>query len=453
MKTVLLLLLVASAAFAKGRPNFVFILSDDQSWRGSSVLMDPSNPESKSDYYQTPNMERLFDQGIRFTQGYAPGPYCCPTRRSLQIGQNTARHIYQKDQPGWTEYYKTQTTIPQALKAIDPTYRAAHFGKWDMRFDDVTPADLGYDVSDGNTANGEGGARKSSKPSATEDPKLIGHVTRRAEEFMRQCQADGAPFYVQLSHYAVHLKVFYKQETLDKVNQRSVGDIHRDPGFAAMTEDLDDGLGQLMRSIKELGLEDNTYVIFMSDNGGRVDPSKVKAPNQNTPLRLGKGSMYEGGIRVPFTISGPGIKAGAVSHVPVSGVDLLPTITDLAGKQFEDANLDGGSLRALLYGQSEEVPRKNDFLIFHQAVTRKPQSAIREGKYKLVKTWKDNEVELYNLSKDLGEERDLSDKLPEKTKKLHRMLVAYLDEVNATTENMGSKAEIYKLWKKTDDEK
>jgi len=433
------------------RPNFILILSDDQSWRGSSVRMDPSNPESKSDYYQTPNLERLFDRGIRFTQGYAPGPICCPTRRSIQIGQNTARHMYQKDQPGWTDYYRQQPSIPQSLKAIDANYRAAHFGKWDMRFDHITPKAMGYDVSDGNTTNSEGGPKNSKDPSASEDPKLIGHVSKRAEDFMRQCRDDDKPFYLQVSHYAVHLKVFYRQETLDELSGRPKGEVHRDAGFAAMTEDLDTGIGKLLHTVEELGLKENTYIIFMSDNGGRVAPSKLKAPNQNTPLRDGKHSMYEGGIRVPFTISGPGIKAGAVSHVPVSGIDLLPTMTDLAGRTLEHENLDGGSLRPLLMGRSEEVQRSKDFLIFHKAVTREPHSAIRKGSYKLVKAWDEDRVELFDLSKDLGESRDLSSKMPEKTDELHRQLVSYLDEVNATTKFMGSKAKIYSLWDSNQD--
>lgn len=448
MAVFFLLLLAVSSEASETRPNFILILTDDQSWPGSSVLMDPSIPESKSDYYQTPNLERLFDKGMRFTQGYAPAPICCPTRRSIQVGQNTARHIYQKDQPGWTEYYKQQPNIPRALKAIDPNYRAAHFGKWDLRFDRVTPEALGYDVSDGYTDNGEGGAKNSKKPSASEDPKLIWHVTQRAEDFMRECSDEGRPFYVQVSHYAMHLKIFYRQETLETVKQRPVGEVHRDPGFAAMTEDLDSGVGKLMNTIEELGLEKNTYIIFMSDNGGRVSPSDIKAPNQNTPLRDGKHSLYEGGIRVPFTISGPGIEAGSVSHVPVSGVDLLPTMTDLAGKKLEHTNLDGGSLKALLKGKSQTVKRKNDFFVFHKAVTRKPLSAIRQGDYKLVKTWDENKIELFDLSKDLSETKDLSQTFPEKTEELHKLLVTYLEKANATTKYMGSKNEIYSLWKK-----
>jgi len=308
---------------------------------------------------------------------------------------------------------------------------------------------MGYDISDGPTNNGEGGGRGSGGPAAKEDPKLIGYLTERTCRFMAECSSEKKPFYVQLSHYAVHLAVYYKQATLDRVAKRQKGNLHNIAEFAAMTEDMDTGIGRVLDKIKDLGLEDSTYIIFMSDNGGRTNIPGFETDNLNLPLRNGKGNMYEGGIRVPFTVSGPGIQAGSISHVPVSGVDLLPTITDLAGQQLQHDNLDGGSLKSLLNGQSETVKRNNDFLIFHHAVIRKPQSAILQGDYKLVKTWKENKLELFDLSKDLGETQDLSNKLPEKTEELHKQMVAYLDKVNAATENMGSKAEIYKLWEKT----
>lgn len=142
-------------------------------------------------------------------------------------------------------------------------------------------------------------------------------------------------------------------------------------------------------------------------------------------------------------------RMGSISHVPVSGVDLLPTITDLAGKQLQHENLDGGSLKSLLHGQSETVKRNNDLLIFHQAIIRKAQTALLKGDYKPVKSWKDEKLELFDLSKDLGEAQDLSYKFPKKTEESHKLMVAYLDKVNASTEKMGSKPEIYKLWKKT----
>ncbi|QDT11441.1 sulfatase [Planctomycetes bacterium K23_9] len=430
-------------------PNFILILTDDQSWVGSSLCIDPDDKRTGSDYYQTPNIERMASLGMRFTQGYAPAPYCCPTRRSIQIGQSPARHLYQKDQPGWTEYYKQQPNIPQSLKAIDPSYRTAHFGKWDHRFDNISPDATGYDVSDGPTDNGEGGGPGSDWPAANEDPKLIDHLTDRTCGFIAECSNEKKPFYVQLSHYAVHLGVYYKQATLDRIAKRQKGNFHNIAEFAAITEDMDTGIGRVFDKVKELGLDDSTYIIFMSDNGGRKDIPGFESDNLNLPLRGNKGNMYEGGIRVPFIVSGPGIQAGSISHVPVSGVDLLPTITDLAGQQLQHDQLDGGSLKSLLNGQSEIVKRNNDFLIFHQAVTRKPQSAILQGDYKLVKTWNENKLELFDLSTDLEEAQNLSDKMPEKTEELHNQMVTYLDEVNAATENMGSKAEIYRLWKKT----
>ena len=145
------------AAFAESPPNFIVILTDDQSWVGSSALIDPQNAQTKSDYFQTPNIERLMAMGMRFTQGYAPAPFCCPTRRSLQVGQTPARHLYQKDQDAWPSQYRKQLNIPRMLQAADPRYQTAHFGKWDHRFDEITPEDQGYDVSDGYTSNGTGG--------------------------------------------------------------------------------------------------------------------------------------------------------------------------------------------------------------------------------------------------------------------------------------------------------
>lgn len=154
-------------------PNFVVILTDDQSWVGSSVLMDPGDERTRSDYYRTPHIERLAKMGMRFTQGYSSAPFCCPTRRSLLIGQTPARHIYQKDQENWPKEYRKQLTIPQMLKRANPEYMTAHFGKWDFRFDNVTPEEMGYDVSDGYTGNFTGGAKDTGGPKAVEDPKKL----------------------------------------------------------------------------------------------------------------------------------------------------------------------------------------------------------------------------------------------------------------------------------------
>ena len=172
-------------------PNSVVILTDYQSWVGSSVLMDPEDPRTRSDYYRTPNIERLVNLGMRFTRGYAPAPLCCPTRRSLLIGQTPARHIYQMDQENWTNNYRQQLSLPRMLKQANPNYRIAHFGKWDSRFDEVSPADVGYDLSDGTTGNGTGGSKGSGGPAAKDDPKLVFGVTQRACDFMERESTAG----------------------------------------------------------------------------------------------------------------------------------------------------------------------------------------------------------------------------------------------------------------------
>lgn len=442
----LILLSFVSGALAAS-PNFVVILTDDQSWVGSSLQIKPDDPRTKSDYFKTPNIERLAIMGTSFTQGYAPAPYCCPTRRSILIGQTPARHIYQKDQRSWTSNYRKQLSIPQMLKQANPAYRTAHFGKWDMRFDDVTPEEMGYDVSDGLTGNGTGGGKGSGGPSAQEDPKLIWGITERTGTFMEDQTSAGHPFFVQVSHYAVHLDIFYREESLNEARNWKKGKKHSMPEFAAMTSDVDTGIGLLLDKIHDLGIENETYVFFLSDNGGRTGIPGQDDPeiHRNDPLRDGKGSVYEGGVRVPFIVIGPDIENQGISHVPVTGLDILPTIADLVGypKPLPKA-LDGGSLKSVLMnGGRGEVKRNNPFLIFHQAVARSAESSIILGNYKLVKTWDRNRLELFDISKDIGEAKDLSKQIEAKTNELHHLLVNFLEEVGAETRKVGSKAEVY----------
>ena len=440
-------LLLCSSAIAAKPPNFVIILTDDQSWVGSSLQIDPGDNRTQSDYYRTPQIERLASMGMRFTSGYSPAPFCCPTRRSLLIGQTPARHIYQKDQRNWTTRYREQLSFPKMLKQANPNYRAAHFGKWDMRFDDVTPSHMGYDISDGLTGNGTGGGKGSGGPASKDDPKLIFEITDRACDFMEKQVDSGNPFFVQVSHYAVHLDIFYREDSLKEAEGWTKGSKHSMPEFAAMTRDVDQGIGMVLDKIKSLGLENNTYVFFLSDNGGRntIPKQKGKKQHRNYPLNNGKGSMYEGGIRVPFIVIGPGIEPNTVSRVPVTGLDIFPTIADLAGYKLPlPKQLDGGSMKSVLSHRGNgEIHRTKPFLIFHQAVARNAQSALIQGGFKLVKTWKDQKLELFNLSESISEEKDLSIEFPEKTRKLHTLMTGFLDEVKAETRKVGSKKEVY----------
>ena len=424
------------ATVAEPSPNFVVILTDDQSWVGSSVLMDPDDARTRSDYYRTPHIERLAQMGMRFAQGYAPAPFCRPTRRSLLIGQTPARHLYHKDQANWPKEYRKQLSLPQMLKAANPDYQTAHFGKWDMRSDKVTPGAMGYDVSDGYTSNGTGGGRRSGGPAAMDDPKLIFGVTDRASEFIEKQARSGHPFFVQVSHYAVHLDIYYRAKTLEQVPP-STGKRHTMPEFAAMTSDMDTGIGMLIDKILALGLQDKTYIFFLSDNGGRLTMPGQEAPKlpRNHPLREGKGTMYEGGLRVPFMVVGPNVQPGSVSRIAVTGLDIFPTVAELAG--YPDAlpeAIDGGSMTDVLFNRGQgTISRNQPFLLFHQAVDRRAQTALIHGDYKLVKTWADNRLELFHISNSISEDDDLSGRLPQKTMEMHSMMLDFLADANAAT--------------------
>jgi arylsulfatase A len=437
------------------RPNFIFILSDDQGWNGTSVSMDDRRRDARSDYYQTPNLQRLAEQGVRFTNGYCPAGLCCPTRRSLQFGQTPIR---QGGDKRFAENYppgNTKPTIPRVLKSIDARYTGAHFGKWDFRTD-LLPEHVGYDESDGNTGNGDGNQGSSFSIGRedswkrwveyliTEDPKRIFSITTRACDFMRRQVRDKRPFYLQLSHYAVHLNVQAREESVRKAVFRKQGVLHRNIPFAAMTEDLDSGVGEILKCVEELGIQGRTYIFYLSDNGavpwippsgGNVlsHPNELTLPSLNHPLRGGKTTVFEGGIRVPFIVKGPGIKPGSFSNVPVVGWDVLPTLADLAGREeIALKDLDGGSLRHVLeQGGEAQVKRPLDGLVFHSFDPNYPHTAIRVGDLKLIKFWKSKKVQLFNLGNDIGEIHDLADSMPAKTQELHAKLMGYLQQVDA----------------------
>jgi arylsulfatase A-like enzyme len=200
---------------------------------------------------------------------------------------------------------------------------------------------------------------------------------------------------------------------------------------------MDASIGRLLDRLIELDLFDNTYLIFFSDNGGRntIPQAPPNKEHRNAPLRDGKHSFYEGGIRVPFIVIGPGVKAGSVCTVPVTGLDVFPTIADLAGfPEPLPENIDGGSLRLILHNSGMgSVQRAHPFLIFHQAADRTAISAIRQGDYKLVKTWGKDQLELFDLSQDLSETDDLSDRMRDKTRELDALLTGFLEEVRAET--------------------
>jgi len=453
--TALVSLLGLSATFhaQTNTPNIILFLADDQGWTGTSVLMDKVDSRSKSDFYQTPALERLAEQGMRFSQAYSPHPNCSSTRMSIQTGKSPARlgttDIYDVNPgtPGFIQVFyenfylnkplimhlpivglpEEEITIAEFVKERKPEYVFGHFGKWHMGPKD--PSVHGYDWHDGPTTNTEGNLD-------TEDPKEIYTVTEKAVRFMQRQSARRTPFFLQVSHYAVHTAIQAKPETIGKYRTATSGERHANAGYAAMTEDLDDSLRILMKALDELNLTDNTYVFYTSDNGGEVQDGN--SPTNNIPLRKGKTHTWEGGIRVPFIVKGPGIALNSQCDAPINGSDLFATFADLMGIEANlPENQDGGSLAGLLKnGGHGKVERGVDHFVWYYPHYRNmkdvfPQASIRYGDYKLRKEYDTNTLMLFDLSKDLGEAKDLSKSKPDIAAQLHNRLNEYLADIDA----------------------
>jgi arylsulfatase A-like enzyme len=425
------------------RPNFILILTDDLGWSCFSSKMDDRVNDSKSDYYETPNIDLFIKKSMRFSKGYAPDPICSPTRRSIQFGQTSIKMGDDGDFP--QKYTTALQTIPQVLKSIDNRYKAAHFGKWDLRAK-ISPEQLGYDVSDGDTGNvngniGQGKEEKWERHFFSENPKQMDSLNARAIKFMKDQVNARNPFYLQVSHYATHVDFVTRQNSYDKFKAKPVGKKHDNPAWAGMIYDLDTKIGELERMVENLGIADNTYIVLMADNGAvefippvnnKLDlPSTFDKQMRNFPLRGGKWTLYEGGIRVPFIVKGPGIQKNTLSDVPVAGWDLLPTFSELAGGKKSLENLDGGSFANVLKSNGKgEVERTNKAFFFHRFAKAYPHSAVIMGDYKLIKFWKTKKIELYNISKDLGELNDISNVEKNKVKELESLLTGYIATQN-----------------------
>lgn len=386
--------------------NVILILADDQAWSGTPVRMIPDNPRSATPGIRMPHLERMAREGMVFSQAYAGHPKCECSRASLLMGRSTTSlNAVRKDSYPWKA--PVGEALPNLLRRARPDYRAAHFGKWQWP---VSPSALGFDVSDGITQNADG---TSADPM---DPKQTFGITRRATGFLRERAADGRPFFLQLSYYAVHEPAQALTTTLARIPESATGRGGRkDPRMmAAMSEDLDSGIGMLLAELDRLGLASHTVVIYTSDNGGR-----------SPLLKGGKTLVDEGGIRVPLIVRGPGIQAASHCPEPVVGYDILPTVLDWADAGDRvPSGVEGGSWKTVLMGGGTgRVVRPVDRLVFHHDVeVEHPQTALRQGNLKLVHHWDTRRSYLYDLSKDLGERNDLSVERPEETRRLLALL-------------------------------
>lgn len=404
-------------------PNFVVILTEAQGWSNTSVAMDDRIPDSKSTLFHTPAVDRLAREGMRFAYGYAASPRCTPSRAALLTGKSPAV-LHMTFVGGGRESAFSRTgsrlippdpllelptaekTLPELLKQAG--YATAHFGKWHLGR--VSPSRHGFDESDGPTNNG--GPDNVANP----NPKQAEGMTDRGIAFLTRAAQAGRPFYLQLSHYPNQ-----EQKAANKGADETAAD----------AAEVDKTVARLLDALDRLGLAENTFVIYTADHG---------APGRgaNEPLTGGKGAVLEGGLRVPFLIRGPGIVANVCSHVPVTAMDLLPTVAELAGvKAPVPARVEGGSVLALLRDKAGAgvVARPREELVFHfphyDHGNFGPASAIMVGQYKLIRVYETGARLLYDLSRDAAERRNLAASMPEKVADLDARLTAYLKEVSA----------------------
>lgn len=437
MKTRMLLLvsllfaLVSHGATSRP-PNIIFVLADDLGWHELGCYSNNFN--------ETSNLDRLASQGIRFMQAYAAAPVCSPDRAALMTGQNPARlHITDYLHPTDEKFLNPNlVTINEQLKKAG--YVSGLIGKWhlngDYRRQRGNPKQHGFDevicTEQQDIASGSyWHPYKFMTNVAARMPHeyLTDRLNLEALQFIERHKEQ--PFFLYLSHYAVHTRLDAKPDKLAKYKKKpGAAKTKNNPELAAMLESVDDGVGQIMSELDKLGLTDNTVVIFMGDNGGE------RTVTDNFPLRGGKSFLYEGGLRVPCIVKWPGhIKAGLVSDEPVVTQDFYPTMMDVAGVKRDKSQLvDGVSLMPLFRGK-KHVSR--DAIYFHYPMEKphflggSSSSAIRNGDWKLVEFLDTGKVELYDLAHDLSESHDLASDQPKRAAKLRKQLDDWKRSVNA----------------------
>jgi len=410
-----------------GKPNILFILIDDMGWRDLGCC--------GSTFYQTPNIDRLAAGGMRFTESYAGSSVCSPTRASLLTGKYPARlhftHIMGGEQASPSRKLKTadwiqnlplaETTFAEALK--EAGYATGHFGKWHVGGPGFTPDKQGFDVTVEAT------------PAQDHQDKNVTQLTDATVEFMRAHAKE--PFLAYLCHWTVHVPYEADEALTDEYRAKAPRTGQNHPKMAAMIEMLDQSVSRVLRTLDELGIANNTIVIFTSDNGGLqyvLEGDRVVTATDNAPARAGKATLYEGGTRVPLIIKWPGVtQPGSTSSVPVISMDMYPTLLDMAGLPLRPAqHQDGLSLVPLLQG-SGTLNRESLFWHFphYHSNVATPMGSMRSGDWKLIEFFEDNHVELYNLKDDFSEKHNLAAELPEKTTELRKQLHDWRTSVGA----------------------
>ena len=419
---------------APAGPNIILILADDLGWTDLSCY--------GSTFYETPNIDRLARDGMKFTQAYSACTVCSPTRAALLTGKYPARLRITDWIPGlppenpkllvppWTKYLPAEErTLAKALR--DKGYVTASIGKWHLGSNDLQQH--GFDTNIAGTTNAAPPGYFAPYRIATllDGPEGEYLTDRLADEAVRFVERNATNrFFLYLPHFAVHTPIQGKRELIQKYRAKlKTGQKQTNAVYAAMVESLDDAVGAVQRKLTDLKLTDNTAVIFTSDNGGRIPTTS------NHPLRVGKGSCYEGGTRVPLIVYWPGVtKRSSVCEQPVISMDLFPTILEIAGMKGEP-DIDGISLAPLL---RQSGPIRREALFWHyphyqhyQMGGATPYAAVRAGDLKLIEFFDDRRVELYNLRSDPGEARNLVAELPARAEELRAQLHSWQKIVSA----------------------
>jgi arylsulfatase A-like enzyme len=449
-----------------GRPNFVFFLIDDLGWTDTGVY--------GSKFYETPNIDRLAREGVRFTQFYSASPVCSPTRASIMTGKDPARlHI-----TNWiggegsgmllqAEYLRQlpleEITLGEAFK--EAGYATGYIGKWHLGAEGFLPPDQGFDFSFAVNHAGQPGSyfypyENENWPVTNvpglEDGEAGDYLTDRlTDAALRFIEAQrDTTFFLVLSHYAVHTPLQSKAELTAKYESKAQSLAATDaPAFlpeganattkqrqdhavyAGMIESTDQSVGRILALLDSLDLADRTVVVFVSDNGGLSTLRRRRGiPTANLPLRSGKGWLYEGGIRVPLIVKWPGVvEGGHVIDQPAITMDLYPTLLEIAGLQLRPGqHQDGLSLVPPLRGYGS-IDRQQLFFHFphYHGSGNRPSGAAHLGDYKLLEWFEDGKIELYDLSADIGESRDLTSQMPELAGGLHEILEEWRRSVGA----------------------
>ena len=446
--------LPASVAMAKPT-NFVILLVDDLGWSDLSCY--------GADLHDTPNIDRLARSSLRFTNAYAAAPVCTPTRASIMTGKYPARlhmtiwHEASQNPPTRRKLLPPctvgdlpheQVTIAEVLSAAG--YRTAHVGKWHLGDAAHYPETQGFDINIGGTfwgapstfffpyrgnwGNSEEYRYVPGLPWGQEGEYLTDRLTEETLHILDRFQEG--PFFLQLAYHTVHTPIEAKPELVERYTARlKAGMHHSNPTYAAMAHSLDESVGRVLAKLDELGIAENTLVLLTSDNGGFVNRYRKATVTNNYPLRSGKGSLYEGGTRVPLVVRWPGVTSSKLCDVPVISTDFYPTLLEIAGLTGDakhNADLDGISLVPLLKDSAAALSRDTLFWHYpHYYPTTTPVSAIRTGDWKLLEYYEDSRLELYNLRADLSEQNNLAEQMPERAKQMRAQLHAWRKAVDA----------------------